>query len=1197
MNFMKQRHHSFLILLAVLLCLPVFMLADGLPALHVDGKYFKDNNGNIVNLHGFGQTYSPWFNEQGSRWTNYDVNKCLAYNKGLIDKIVAKGWHMNFMRLHMDPYWSNQPGASVKGESDISAFSMARFKTYFAQVFMPMAKYAISKGMYVVMRPPGVCPEKIQVGDAYQQYLKRVWGYVSRQPWIKNNPNVLFELANEPVQVYYADGKQATAANDSALTQYFQAIVDTIRCSTSTICLVPGWAYQSKYACLANHPVKGGNIGYAIHCYPGWFNSGSESTPDVDYASFKKGWDEEIKPITDIAPAFVTEMDWAPEKYKSSWGKGVTGVAGGKGFGANFKKLCDDCGNVSWMLFTGPELLARYDDAAADGSTFLTDPAACVRPCYRWFQEYAKVNYPRADFKMLSSSVNDKNHTFINPVIQADFPDPEVIRVGDVYYMVTTTMHHFPGCTLLKSYDLVNWEYCANPLASISNLPYYNLEDGKNIYAAGAWANAMCYRNGKFYIMFNCFGKTADDGGGYLLSATDPEGKWTLTKLPRGFYDPGFFQDDDGTLYCVYGNGTIYVAKLDDNFNLVEEHKVITKQNLEGNHMFKKDGYYYIYSTCCAYPATQWCYRSKSVFGNYEEKEVFDQNAIHQGQIIRTQSGEWWTMLMKDNGPLGRMPWLEPVKWTNGWPVIGDNGKAHTAYQKAPDVGRIYRTTYLPTNDAFADYKLGKQWQWNHNADASCYSLFERSGFLRLHTASVTDSLLKARNTLTQRILGFHGDSNISLGTVAMDVRNMADGDFAGLSVFQKHYGIIGVRNDGGQFKIVQVNRDGTKQTVSITPGELIYLRATVNTVNNTATFSYSLDNTTYTQLGDKLNMRYDMSIFVGNRFGIFNYATKALGGYVDVDWFSTDADFSEADHYDLSQSNYTEESLTVKSLSPDQKDMTVLLGGTASLSLTATFADGHSEDVTATAKYTVDDTNICSVSAGRIDGKGLGHTMVTATYTDPIGNEVSASFPVSVDVFPLKENAVSTTIWGTNTFSEDNGAMTISQYGFEGWHYDRGVDISPYKYIVVELNQPQSLGAQFRLFDHNNYWTDCSQTNISGTKTLIDLSGLHRVTNNAQGTAIDLRHIYIAGFWVLRPGTLYVKKVYLSNDGLTDVGIAPVLYDAAENAPVDVYSLAGIRLYHKVKWSEVKTKLPKGVYIVGNKKKVVGVGSGDYRN
>lgn len=1177
-----------MIMLAVLLCFPFSMLADGLPALHVEGKYFKDNNGNIVNLHGFAQTYSPWFNERGTKWTNYDINGCLAYNKALIDQIVAKGWHMNFLRLHMDPYWSNQPGVSVTGENDISAFNMTRFKTYFAKVFVPMAQYAIRKGMYVVMRPPGVCPEKIQVGDDYQRYLLQVWGYVSRQSWIKNNPNVLFELANEPVNVYYKDGTQATAANDSALTQYFQAIVDTIRRSTSTICLVPGWAYQSKYACLAKHPVKGGNIGYAIHCYPGWFNSGSESTPDVDYASFKKGWDEEIKPITDLAPCFVTEMDWAPAAYNSSWGKGVTGEAGGKGFGANFKKLCDEAGNISWLLFTDANLLAQYDDAAADGSTFLTDPEACVRPCYWWYQRYAKVNYPHSDFTNRSTAVNDKNHTFINPVIQADFPDPEVIRVGDVYYMVTTTMHHFPGCTLLKSHDLVNWEYCANPLASISNLPYYNLEDGKNIYAAGAWANAMCYRKGKFYIMFNCFGKSSDDGGGYLLSASDPEGNWTMTKLPRGFYDPGLFQDDDGTLYCVYGNKDIYVGKLDDDFHLVEEHKVITKESLEGNHMFKKDGYYYIYSTCAAWPATQWCYRSKSIFGNYEEKEVFDQNAIHQGQIIQTQTGEWWTMLMKDNGPLGRMPWLEPVTWTGGWPVIGDNGKAHTNYQAAPNVGRIFRTTWLPTNDAFADYKLGKQWQWNHNADASRYSLFERPGFLRLHTATITDSLLKARNTLTQRILGYHSDSNLSLGTVAMDVRNMADGDIAGLSVFQKQYGFIGVRKSGNQYQIVQANRGGAGQTVNITPGELVYLRAAVNTADNTATFSYSLDNTTFTPLGSTLTMSYDMTIFVGNRFAIFNYATKALGGYVDVDWFSTDADFKEADHFDLSQSNYTQESLTASSIAPGDNSLSVLLGGSSTLVLTATFTDGHTEDVSASATYNVADPSICSVSGGRISGEKEGSTTVNATYTDPMGNELTTSIEVSVEMFPLKEGAVNTSIFGTNSFTEDRGGMNISQYGFVGWHYDNGVDISQYKYIVIRLYQAQNLGASFRIFDKNSYWSDCSQTDVSGTKTVIDLSGLRRVTNNAPGSELDLTHIYYAGFWVLTAGSLNVRKVFLSNDGSTAAGVESVLYDAdAENEPVDVYTLSGVRLFHHVKWSDVCGQLPKGVYIAGKKKVV----------
>ena len=119
--------------------------------LHVDGRYLKDAQDNTVNLHGFAQTYSPWFNEQGTKWTNYDVNGCLKYNKALIDSIVSKGWKMNFMRLHMDPYWSNTPGVSTTGENDISAFDMYRFKLYLNSVFIPMAKYAISKGIYDIL--------------------------------------------------------------------------------------------------------------------------------------------------------------------------------------------------------------------------------------------------------------------------------------------------------------------------------------------------------------------------------------------------------------------------------------------------------------------------------------------------------------------------------------------------------------------------------------------------------------------------------------------------------------------------------------------------------------------------------------------------------------------------------------------------------------------------------------------------------------------------------------------------------------------------------------------------------------------------------------------------------------------------------------------------------------------------------------
>lgn len=364
-------------------------IAQTLPALHVEGRFLVDATGKCVNLHGFAQTFSPWFNEQGSKWTDFDVNGCLKYNKGIIDQIMAAGWKMTFVRQHMDPYWSNEVPNGVWGvpESDIQYFKFDRFKKYLDEVFVPMAEYAISKGLYVVMRPPGVCPEKITIGDTYQQYLIKVWEHVAQHPKLRNNGAVLFELANEPIGIYYSNGTRAT---DKEMTEYFQKIVDVMRKYCDNILLVPGLGYQSHYAGFVTYPIKGENIGYAVHCYPGWYNGGyGDGDVVVNYAGFKQGWGAQVEPIAQKAPVVVTEMDWAPSKYNSSWGKSNTGVAGGKGFGANFKRIVDETGNVSWLLFTGGELLAKYDDTAPDGNTFLTDPEACLRPCYRWFKEYA----------------------------------------------------------------------------------------------------------------------------------------------------------------------------------------------------------------------------------------------------------------------------------------------------------------------------------------------------------------------------------------------------------------------------------------------------------------------------------------------------------------------------------------------------------------------------------------------------------------------------------------------------------------------------------------------------------------------------------------------------------------------------------------------------------------------------------------
>lgn len=358
-----------------------------MPKLHVEGRYLKDSHGHIVNLHGFAQTFSPWFNEQGTKWNNHNVQACLTYNKGIIDRILSAGWKMNFVRQHMDPYWSNAPGCTPHYHEAHNCFDETRFRKYLDEVFVPMAEYAISKGLYVVMRPPGVSPDRIELNDNYHQYLKNVWNIVSQHPKLKNNPHIMFELANEPIHILGPDGTYGagTQGHFDNLKTYFQTIVDIIRTNADNILWIPGLGYQSQYAGFAVNPIEGENIGYAVHVYPGWFNSGQ------GYEPFQRGWNQQVQPVADFAPIMVTEMDWAPERHNKSWGKDITGTAGGNGFGANFKKITDECGNVSWLLFTDPHLLAEFGNPAApaDVVDFLTDPEACPWPIFHWYQEYA----------------------------------------------------------------------------------------------------------------------------------------------------------------------------------------------------------------------------------------------------------------------------------------------------------------------------------------------------------------------------------------------------------------------------------------------------------------------------------------------------------------------------------------------------------------------------------------------------------------------------------------------------------------------------------------------------------------------------------------------------------------------------------------------------------------------------------------
>ena len=296
--------------------------------------------------------------------------------------------------------------------------------------------------------------------------------------------------------------------------------------------------------------------------------------------------------------------------------------------------------------------------------------------------------------------------TYTNPIINSDFPDPDIIRVGDTYYYVSTTMFYFPGATILKSHDLVNWEYCANPLQKIAESEPFNLQNGYNQYSKGQWAPSLKYYQGKFYLHFIAFNhEKFADGGDFLLTATDPEGEWKVQKLNGFYYDSGLLLDEaTGRRFVVAGYNEISVTELDENFNAIGSSKqIINKPNsgLEGSHMYHIGDYYYIYATYGGgYDHSQTIFRSKDPFGPYEEHDglLFEKQDIHQGGLVQTQTGEWWTILFKDAGTIGRIPYLEPVAWKDGWPILGNNGidvsKGGKSYKK-PNVGKEYPKTYL----------------------------------------------------------------------------------------------------------------------------------------------------------------------------------------------------------------------------------------------------------------------------------------------------------------------------------------------------------------------------------------------------------------------------------------------------------------------------------------------------------------------
>lgn len=1196
--------YYFLIAMTVSLTTVMAQGVKPLPSLHVEGRWLVDTHGNHVVLHGVMDTPSAWFN--GGRWGwSYDDagrQRCLNYFEKLFTGFEKA--NCTVFRLHLEPAWTNdnsytyvhgkdQPASEAQGEADIRHFNPNRLKTYLGSLYFPLMQKAMNHRQYVVVRPPGVCPHNLKVGDYYQKYLLDVWDIVSQNANIKKYAGqISLELANEPVNLRNANNQD----DAKALHDYFQPIVDKIRANGFTgIIWIPGTGYQSNYRSYASWPIQGYNIGYAVHDYPGWYDNSSDDNPNPTH---KINAFHEAVPVVDTNPVFITEVDWSPLKEPKTpktnpdgsiqynemgqvvyQNLGTWATASTSKWGKAFKAVLDKFGNIS-MTLTHPHDFLEIDTLLEKNKVipaFNGNPEACAKACMDWYADYYTRDWPHADFKNVYVS-DQGNGTYKNPVVYADFPDPDVIRVGDTYYMVSTTMHHFPGATILKSKDLVNWEYCAQPLTELAATSNYNLENGQDAYGKGMWACSMKYHNGKFYLLVN-----GNDAGGWLLTATDPEGKWEKKKLSRIYYDPGMLFDN-GKVYVACGITNIQMCELDEDFNFIREQNVISNvDGLEGSHLYKIGDYYYIYATNGGWPSGQSAYRSKNIFGPYEGKVLLEKtinnkvNTIHQGALVDTPDGQWWTILQEDIGALGRVPNLQPVTWVDNWPVIGNNGVpvaatgSSTTYTK-PALPAQPRMA-LPTSDNFRSYPLGMQWEWNHNPDNGAWTLFERPGWLRLKTTGKADCLTQNRNMLTQRIFVVHGkEASLTKGTVCMDVSQLAEGDRAGLCIFQDPYAYVAVEKKNGSLRFVW-RQDQLRTNEGFTPDEqvvetvaiqdTVYLRASIFKGSGKARFEYSLDNKTFTRIGAETTLGFNLSVFVGARYGLFCMATQdGSNGYADFDWFSTEDSYDEANYYPAEFVGFSEDMLTVESLTLSDVASEVMVGNSGSLDVNATYRDGHSENVAAQCRYETDGNGVIEIRNGRIFSVAEGSANVRVYYTDPLGHEKTAEFTVRSTFFPFGKQYIKTNFFSNGTYTESTHTFFPGQWGQMGWEYPNGADMSAYRYLVIKLGAASS-DSHLNIFTENSIWSACCSTPDFGSKKQIVLdlrTAKYTSDNNKKGQPLDTKNIRIVSFWGTGSKSIKVDDIYLTNnsDYSKPTGIEAISAPHVGSCSPAVYDLMG---------------------------------------
>ena len=495
----------------------------------------------------------------------------------------------------------------------------------------------------------------------------------------------------------------------------------------------------------------------------------------------------------------------------------------------------------------------------------------------------------------LVSRASAGQQSYTNPILFADYSDPDVIRDGAHYYLVASTFSFVPGIPILESQDLVHWTILGHVVPRIALSPKYDLEDG-NRYGGGIWAPAIRKHAGRFYVYF-----PTPDEGIFMSSAASIKGPWTTPVAviaQAGLEDPCPFWDDDGKAYLVHskkGAGPLILHRLSpDGAKVLDEGQEIVRDpqalpTLEGPKLYKRNGYYYIFAPFGGVrTGSQVVLRSKSIYGPYEHRVVLAQgdtkiNGPHQGGYVETADGQGWFLHFQSRGAHGRIVHLEPVRWEQDWPIIGYAPAGAITGEPVP-TGPIPHHTGSPsrqmpqTGDEFQRPELQPQWEWNHNPDDAHWSLSERPGFLRLKPTHA-ERLFTARNTLTQMMQ----DDALEF-TARLDLSGMADGVHTGLAMFEQSASGLEIVQTGAARRLSFFHRGELQPGPALSAGTIV-LKVAVD--GDTAAYSYSLDDGHSFQTLGPATVPITFSWWKGSRPSLFAYTTgdATPGSHVDIDW------------------------------------------------------------------------------------------------------------------------------------------------------------------------------------------------------------------------------------------------------------------------------------------------------------------------